>query len=326
MYNDMENKLYSIRIGNDFTIGWRIHKGVEVVDLRDMVNLSLKSRIGSSVLDIPVNVLGNGTLRIDVTSAITPRTGLYNYMLRYENPMYQIGSANREQTIDRDAYIIVDRTAKADEISEFEMSSDLLLGLQGASAFDVWNIENGGNNTYDDWIDFLQAPATQIEGIVSANEAVRIENENTRKANEQTRQSIESARVTAEIDRESNEDTRSLNEAARLTNEDDRIENENQRVIDEGKREQFYDNTVILKGEVETLKTETETAKDSAISAATLANDKAALAQDKADYAESQGDYAKEKGDLVADVVENESERVQNEAERISKEGVRQSS
>ena len=225
-----------IRQGNDFLVTWRIKRAGINEDLTQAVNMSLVASVKSDGLIhskiVPFDIVDNSIVRIEVTPQIAQWVGIYNFVLKYEFDYPSYADNNEKVAVDKNMFIIVSRTAQADEITIIECESDVLIGLKGEkgdSAFTVWNKENGGNNTYDDWIDFLQAPATQIEGIVSANEAVR-------------------------------------------------IENENQRVIDEGKREQLYDNTVILKGEVETLKTETETAKDSAISAATLANDKANLA------------------------------------------------
>ncbi len=261
-----------IRQGNDFLVTWRIKRAGINEDLTQAVNMSLVASVKSDGLIhskiVPFDIVDNSIVRIEVTPEIAQWEGIYNFVLKYEfvNPTYL--DNNEKCAVDKNIFIIVPRTSQADEVVLIECESDVLIGLKGKkgdSAFTVWNKENGGNNTYDDWLAFLQSPATEIEGIVSANEAIRVENENTRKLNEierkqseQTRLQNESARVASEIDRAGNEDTRSLNEATRLTNEE--------------KREQLYDNAVILKGEVETLKTETETAKDNAITATNQIN------------------------------------------------------
>lgn len=310
-----------IRIGNDFLVAWRIKRAGINEDLTNAVNMSVVASVKAegqihSVV-VPFDIVDDSIIRVEMTPAIAQWEGIYNFVLKYEFEYPSYVDNNEKVAVDKNAFIIVSRTSQADEITLIDIESDVLIGLKGEkgdSAFTVWNKANGGDNTYQDWIDFLQSPANEIEGIVSANEAIRIDNENTRKSNETARKSSEATRTSNEQTRQSNESDRVDSEGLRIASEsvrvgaeDGRVSAENQRVIDETKRETLYDNTVILKGQVETLKTETETATQGAITATSQANtarDNAITAttnaNDKALYAQEQGDYAKAQGEVVA--------------------------
>lgn len=294
-----------IRIGNDFWQSFQVKENGVIVDLLQIKDtVQVFAKVGDKCFEVPkemVQIKEDGIITMEVKTELFNIVGRYEVIVKYWHHDISMSDEDRKQAVNFMPFAIVSTSAMADDLEDVPIVGDIIIGLKGDSAFDIWNAKNGNNNTYQDWIDFLQAPATEIEGIVSANEAIRVASENTRKSNEQTRVANEGNRFDAENDREENEDTRSVNEAIRLTNEDDRITNENQRVIDETKRETLYDEVVILKDE-------TEIATQRAIDATNEVNDVvipnaiSATNEAKAQglYAKNKGDYAKAQGDIAS--------------------------
>ena len=139
--------------------------------------------------------------------------------------------------------------------------------MKGDSAYQVW-LDAGNTGTVEDYLAYIQQPATDaagsialLEGEIEGEEALRVTAETTRVQNEQ-------GRVTAE-------NTRQQNETARVDAENDRDEAEALRVTAEGLRQ-----------------TNTATAIQNANNAATNANTKAGLADTAANNANAKAGLA----------------------------------
>ena len=178
-----------IRVGNDFLVAWRIKRAGINEDLTNAVNMSVVASVKAegqihSVV-VPFDIVDDSIIRVEMTPAIAQWEGIYNFVLKYEFEYPSYVDNNEKVAVDKNAFIIVSRTSQADEITLIDIESDVLIGLKGEkgdSAFTVWNKANGGDNTYQDWIDFLQSPANEIKAdsesaIEDVNNAVTNINE-----------------------------------------------------------------------------------------------------------------------------------------------------
>lgn len=120
-----------IRIGNDFALLWKVKRADKVEDLRDAVDMELKCLAGGSSSVVDFELVGRDTVRVEINPQIASSPGVYPFELsyRFPNPSYSDGYEDCETDVD--AFRIVPRTAQADEITELEVCSDVLIGLRG---------------------------------------------------------------------------------------------------------------------------------------------------------------------------------------------------
>ena len=184
-------------------------------------------------------------------------------------------------------------------IFEHEVDIPTRIGIDGKNAFELWlEIEGNENKTFQEWLDYLQQPATE-----AANEIGELE--------EQVRLA-ELDRIDQEIIREGNEDIRKQNEIDRGLAEGDR-EIVKQAMIDERLvSEELNDHpNIIQNGTWWKWSTETKQYVDSGQAATPYEHylqntaDSPVLTEaewsvwskEQGDYALEQGDYAKAQGD-----------------------------
>ena len=115
--------------------------------------------------------------------------------------------------------------------AEVSLCSNLYVGIQGESAYEIW-LRNGFSGTENDFIEWLRQPAESAAEIVDAAERIRqqaendrvnaednrLENEKQRLLSEQTRQSAETLRDSAEVSRVEAE-TERVSEFSKLKSE-----------------------------------------------------------------------------------------------------------
>ena len=130
-----------IRIGNDFVLVWTITRGGQPEDISNIIDASLNVRVFTKVKTVPFEITGN-SLRIEFTPSICDMLGVYNLVFSYELPDSGLADWQRKCTIDVNAFQIVPSTAMADDITEFSITSDLLIGFKG---------DKGDPFTYDDF-------------------------------------------------------------------------------------------------------------------------------------------------------------------------------
>ena len=106
--------------------------------------------------------------------------------------------------------------------AELTLCSNLYVGIQGESAYEIW-LRNGFEGTEADFIEWLRKPAVDASNEAAAAETARKQAESNRVLAEQARVDAESSRVTAEKSRVSAESSRKDAESARVNAEAGRV-------------------------------------------------------------------------------------------------------
>ena len=123
-----------IRKGNDFVFLWTITTRGVPEDLVNATNLKLVQYVGAFGYgggEIPCQALDNGELRVEVTPQMTPTVGKYYFELSYEREDATLSDQDRKIKIDVDAFKIVERTERAEEIFIIKEATDTLIALRG---------------------------------------------------------------------------------------------------------------------------------------------------------------------------------------------------
>ena len=316
-----------IRINNDFTFAWAIERNGLPEDLSTAINMVLQVRNSAGTIQVitDYDVTGN-IVSVEVTPEIANVLGRYVFILTYELPDAGLSDLERLCEIDTDAFIIVPRTAEADDAEDLLVTSDMAIGFKGdkgdAFVYDDFTPEQlealkvkGDAFTYDDFtpeqIAELQQPAT--DAAADAEEVVaRIEQDalafqqaattliNNKMSDVDT---AEGLRNTAEGLRATAEGTRQSNETARVNAESDRNAAEILRLSDETTRGQNEQERITAEGlrvTAEVLRqTNTGTAITNANNAATNANTKAGLADTAANNANAKAILANDAATLA---------------------------
>ena len=165
-----------VRIGNDFVYLMPVERDGEVEDLTVARNLKLMCNAGGSSSEIPFELIGTHTLRIEVTTEIANRLGLYNFEVSYELEDLSLADKSLEVTQDKDVFWIVAKTAEADEVTELTGVIDVSIGLRG-KAFE-----------YEDFtqeqLEDIRRPG--VEAAAIANEAAQLANAKAQLAHDKT--------------------------------------------------------------------------------------------------------------------------------------------
>ena len=159
-----------IRIGNDFRFVWVIERNSQAEDLTLATNLvlTIKSMYGDSA--IPFTIVDGNKVCVDVDSKNAGNVAKYNLRLTYTIPDDSLSDGFRDCSVDIDAFEIVAKTELAEKVDEFTSTSEIAIGFQGNSAFRVWQLQAGNEGkTYEDYIAFLQKPATDAAQAMVSN-------------------------------------------------------------------------------------------------------------------------------------------------------------
>lgn len=128
-----------IRIGNDFLLLWEITRGGIAEDLNEALSINLtytitdeeRPRKVTKAENVDYTLLPTGVIKVEVTPTFAHTVGIYNFELHYVMDEPSLQDGNLKCAVDHDHFIIVDRSYKADDISELSQTSDLLIGLKG---------------------------------------------------------------------------------------------------------------------------------------------------------------------------------------------------
>ena len=159
-----------IRIGNDFRFVWVIERNSQAEDLTLATNLvlTIKSMYGDSA--IPFAIVDGNKVCVDVDSRNAGNVAKYNLRLTYTIPDDSLSDGFRDCSVDIDAFEIVAKSELAEKVDEFTSTSEIAIGFQGNSAFRVWQLQAGNEGkTYEDYIAFLQKPATDAAQAMVSN-------------------------------------------------------------------------------------------------------------------------------------------------------------
>ena len=121
-----------IRINNDFTFAWAIERNGLPEDLSTAINMVLRARNSTGAIqtitdyDVAANMVS-----VEITPEIANVLGRYNFILTYELPDASLDDLERLCEVDTDAFIIVPRTAEADDSTDLLVTSDMAIGFKG---------------------------------------------------------------------------------------------------------------------------------------------------------------------------------------------------
>lgn len=211
-----------IRIYKDLKIKWKVmtNKEAEPLEGRDLT-FEIVNKFGRAVF--PFVSEGN------VLSATFPGTeqkqlGDY-WVTLWENK----GKAGQTLVDSCCGFTLVSDTAMEDDddntlngTAELTLCSNLYVGIQGESAYEIW-LRNGFEGTEADFIEWLRKPAVDASNEAATAEAARKQAESNRVLAEQVRAKAESSRVAAEKGRVSAESSRKDAEFARVNAEAGRV-------------------------------------------------------------------------------------------------------
>lgn len=211
-----------IRIYKDLKIKWKVmtNKEAEPLEGRDLT-FEIVNKFGRAVF--PFVSEGN------VLSATFPGTeqkqlGDY-WVTLWENK----GKAGQTLVDSCCGFTLVSDTAMEDDddntlngTAELTLCSNLYVGIQGESAYEIW-LRNGFEGTEADFIEWLRKPAVDASNETATAEAARKLAESNRALAEQVRANAESSRVAAEKSRVSAESSRKDAESARVNAEAGRV-------------------------------------------------------------------------------------------------------
>jgi hypothetical protein len=150
-----------IREGNDFIFLWALEREGLPEDFSKAIEKRLTASVFGKKIDVPFTIEGN-VLKIEFTPEICSVTGVYNLEFSYTLNDPTFSDEDRKCKVDIDAFQIVARTSQADDPSEFTLTSDMAIGYQGKSAYELWLETHEG--TEEDYFTWLRQPAITAGG------------------------------------------------------------------------------------------------------------------------------------------------------------------
>ena len=130
-----------IRINNDFTFAWAIERNGQPEDLSTAINMVLLARNSTGAIQVITDyeVVAN-MVSVEITPEIANVLGRYNFILTYELPDASLDDMERLCEIDTDAFILVPRTAEADDSTDLLVTSDMAIGFKGDTGNGIQSI------------------------------------------------------------------------------------------------------------------------------------------------------------------------------------------
>ena len=120
------------RINNDFTFAWAIERNGLPEDLSTAINMVLRARNSTGAIQtITAYEVAGNIVSVEITPEIANVLGRYNFILTYELPDASLDDMERLCEVDTDAFIIVPRTAEADDSTDLLVTSDMAIGFKG---------------------------------------------------------------------------------------------------------------------------------------------------------------------------------------------------
>ena len=178
----MAIKIMRKRIGNDFMFYWIIKENNVIIN-------------PDAVIDFKITIMNRRTgyeivAKFDVVNSSPsikcenlPSLGIYDLIATWRTVDYSFEDGYRDCTADIQAFEIVSSSSSECE-TDLTVTSEIAIGFEGADAYEVWLKNGNEGKTYEDYIAFLQQPAT--EAVLLANIATENANEATEQANTAT--------------------------------------------------------------------------------------------------------------------------------------------
>jgi len=166
------------RLGNDFLFYWIMKENGVVVNPDEVIDFNIIIRHKSIGVKYPAHydvIDGSPRVRCEALQY----TGIYELVATWRVIDDTFADGYRDCTSDVESFEIVNYSAQESNTGNV-ITSEIAIGYDGLDAYEVW-VKNGNEGkTYEDYIAFLQQPATEAAAL--ANIATKNANEATEEA------------------------------------------------------------------------------------------------------------------------------------------------
>lgn len=155
------------RIGNDFLFYWIIKENGVIVNPESVhdFRIEIKHEFSGSKISPHFDIV-NGSARVRCEAF--EKLGVYQLIATWRVTDTTFTDGFRDCAADIESFEIVGRSAQADNENP-EITTEMAIGFEGSNAYDVW-VQNGNEGkTYEDYIAFLQKPATDAAQAMVSN-------------------------------------------------------------------------------------------------------------------------------------------------------------
>lgn len=155
------------RIGNDFLFYWIIKENGVIVNPESVhdFKIEIKHEFSGSKTSPQFDIV-NGSARVRCEAF--EKLGVYQLIATWRVTDTTFANGFRDCAADIESFEIVGRSAQADNENP-EITTEMAIGFEGSDAYDVW-VQNGNEGkTYEDYIAFLQKPATDAAQAMVSN-------------------------------------------------------------------------------------------------------------------------------------------------------------
>ena len=175
-----------IRIGNDIQVSWEVKTGGEAVSLEGRT-LKLYVRSAYQKQEITNFTVSGCVVTFTYPASMQKSTGARAVILNDTTD----GSPEKTVCADQAFTLVAHSCEENDDDADFEdfmvsLQSNILVGLPGMSAYDLWLLD-GNKGTLEDYYAWLRKPASDFVDAVSEAEKQRVSAEETRQLEEQKR-------------------------------------------------------------------------------------------------------------------------------------------
>jgi len=175
------------RIGNDFLFYWIIKENGVIINPSEVLDFKIiikHRRTGSEIVAEFDVVNSSPSIKCENLSNL----GIYDLIATWKTVDYSFADNFRNSSADVQGFEIVTSSSLECE-NDLTVTSEIAIGFEGADAFEVWLKNGNEGKNYEDYIAFLQKPATDAAAL--ANIATENSNEATEQAIIATQNAIE---------------------------------------------------------------------------------------------------------------------------------------
>lgn len=155
------------RIGNDFLFYWIIKENNIVINPDDVIDFKIiirHRRTGSEIV-AEFDVVNSSPI---VKCENLLNLGVYDLIATWKTVDYSFDDNYRNSSVDVQGFEIVTSSSLECE-TDLTVTSEIAIGFEGADAFEVWLKNGNEGKTYEDYIAFLQKPATDAAQAMVSN-------------------------------------------------------------------------------------------------------------------------------------------------------------
>ena len=155
------------RIGNDFLFYWIIKENNVIINPDAVIDFKTTIRNRRSGYETVAEFdVVNSSPKIKCENLLN--LGIYDLIATWKIVDATFTDGYRDCTADIQAFEIVSSSSSECE-TDLTVTSDIAIGFEGADAFEVWLKNGNEGKTYEDYIAFLQKPATDAAQAMVSN-------------------------------------------------------------------------------------------------------------------------------------------------------------